>query len=1043
MGLRRFLVAYSLAGALPGLAALLIAQSLSGQPFAVRAGIALVVSALWFWLVGYLYFVRAARIERSGRALVVAQIAQGDLTRTPQAVEDRGGDLRALVLALRRAVAQVQQVTRNLRGTSSETAERSRRLLEFAKRQGSAVDRTLTAVGGMGSELERVRGRVAQLQSFSSEATGSLQEMTSRMESVGNVLATLNDFVTKQSRAVEEMTERMGAIADSGGELAKFAVEADLFVGAVAQGIEGVRRRAQQTGDLAREVSSTAERGQALVKDSVQGMYVLQDSVQRVAELVERLGQRSDEIGRIIDVIEEIADQTNLLSLNASIIAAQAGEHGRPFAVVADSIRTLAERTARSTREIAQLVNAVRNEVGRAVELVGEGRERAAHGVLLGDRAMDALGEIRGTVERTFLAVEETVGETGRLQSEGGRVADASKRVAARVEDVSRAAFEQARIGRSLSEQTKEMARLANDARAQAAGQAESAANLAVAVNRLEVVRGEIGAAHEVLDRGDADIAAAVAEVRDDANRVIQVADDLSRTVDHLYREAEGLEEEVFHFRLPTARRGGTLRVAVPAPDLVESSNGFDPLNLVDVHAVDVAATFYSTLLRAGDGAAVMPDLAESWDSDPNGRRYRFRLRRGVRFHDGTPLTAAEVKSAFERSLSPRRKSPSSWIFEDVVGAEAYRRGQADSVSGMRVLGELELEIELLEPKAFFLNLLTLPFTFVGRAPSRGLPVGTGPFRCTQLEKGRRMVVERYGEYHAPDRPMVDRVEVTFFADQQAAMDALSRGEVDVLSNLTNRELVKAAGQRISVMSATSLSTNFLALHCKVKPFDDVRVRRAIQLLVDVDAGVREAFPDGKPARSLTPPGLPSYDDAAPLFRVDVEKARRLLAEAGVARGLELTCYSSSRNGVLSQAFFRRFAEVGITVRCETMPNEEFNRRTEAGGVGMTYGGWVADYPDADNFLYFLCNSRAQSYFALGYKNEKFDAVTSEARGTIDPTRRTELYRQAERILREDAPLIPLFHDRTFAATRPNVHGMRLRLTPPQLRVDDVWVDEE
>src|SRR6185437_11411664 len=219
--------------------------------------------------------------------------------------------------------------------------------------------------------------------------------------------------------------------------------------------------------------------------------YVLQNSVQRVAELIERLGQRSDEIGRIIDVIEEIADQTNLLSLNASIIAAQAGEHGRPFAVVAESIRTLAERTARSTREIAQLVNAVRSEVGRAVELVGEGRERAAHGVLLGDRAMDALGEIRGTVERTFQAVEETVNETGRLQSEGGRVADASKRVAARVEDVSRAAFEQARIGRSLSEQTKEMARLAQDAREQADGQAESATNLAVAVNRLEVVRGE------------------------------------------------------------------------------------------------------------------------------------------------------------------------------------------------------------------------------------------------------------------------------------------------------------------------------------------------------------------------------------------------------------------------------------------------------------------------------------------------------------------------------------------------------------------------
>src|SRR5437763_919103 len=118
--------------------------------------------------------------------------------------------------------------------------------------------------------------------------------------------------------------------------------------------------------------------------------------------------------------------------------------------------------------------------------------------------------------------------------------------------------------------------------------QVESASQLAVAVNRLEVARGEISQAHTVLDQGDADIAGAVAEVRDDAHRVIQVADDLSRTVDHLYREAEGLEEEVFHFRLPAARKGGRLRVAIPVGDVVESSQNFDPLYLIDVNAVDV-----------------------------------------------------------------------------------------------------------------------------------------------------------------------------------------------------------------------------------------------------------------------------------------------------------------------------------------------------------------------------------------------------------------------------------------------------------------------
>jgi ABC-type transport system substrate-binding protein len=196
-------------------------------------------------------------------------------------------------------------------------------------------------------------------------------------------------------------------------------------------------------------------------------------------------------------------------------------------------------------------------------------------------------------------------------------------------------------------------------------------------------------------------------------------------------------------------------------------------------------------------------------------------------------------------------------------------------------------------------------------------------------------------------------------------------------------------------------------------------------------------------ARSLTPAGLPSYDEGAPPPQVDVERAKRLLSEAGVGPGLELVCISSVRNGVVDEAFFRRFQDAGVRIRTETLPNEEFNRRTEAGSLAMFYGGWVADYPDADNFLYFLLNSRAQGYFNLGFKHEELDRLTSEARTTIDPDRRIDLYRRAEVILREESPIIPLFHDRTFAVFRGNVHGLRLRLTPPQLRAEDIWVDEE
>src|SRR5262249_33783287 len=152
--------------------------------------------------------------------------------------------------------------------------------------------------------------------------------------------------------------------------LVRFAHEAEEYVQAVEGGIDAVRRRADETGSLAREVNSTSEQGEALVVASVRGMYRIEETVRRASGLVDHLGTQSNEIGRVVDVIQEIADKTNLLALNAAIIANQAGESGKAFAVVATEVRSLAERTARSTREIFQLVKGVRDGVQNMVDLV-------------------------------------------------------------------------------------------------------------------------------------------------------------------------------------------------------------------------------------------------------------------------------------------------------------------------------------------------------------------------------------------------------------------------------------------------------------------------------------------------------------------------------------------------------------------------------------------------------------------------------------------------------------------------------------------------
>ena len=427
MGGKRFLFVFAvLGGSASGLVTAALLDQLDPGHFPlVLYPVVVAINVLGFAVGGWLTWLRWARSRQQARARIIAQLASGNLATEVTAGESQE-DVRRLILSLRRALFQVQRVTVNIQRTGKGVGEQSQALLEAARRQGAAVDRSLGSVQGMGNSLQVAGERLTQVATFAEETTAALAEMTVRIEQVASALGTLDQFALRTTERVQVMSEGLSAVASSGDVLARFAGEAAAFVTSVEEGIDAVRRRASETGELARVVTSTAERGEALVNDSVQGMYRVEESIRRASEIVEVLGRRSQEIGRIVDVIQEVADQTNLLSLNAAIIAAQAGEQGLAFGVVAEEIRSLAERTARSTREIAAIVRQTRGQVDAAVTHVQEGRERATAGVALGDRAASALKEIRATTQRTFAAVEATVAETARLEAQGGHVVQAA-----------------------------------------------------------------------------------------------------------------------------------------------------------------------------------------------------------------------------------------------------------------------------------------------------------------------------------------------------------------------------------------------------------------------------------------------------------------------------------------------------------------------------------------------------------------------------------------------------------------------------------------
>ncbi|WNG55292.1 ABC transporter substrate-binding protein [Archangium gephyra] len=992
------------------------------------------------WVTRYaIWFLGESRPDQE-RTRFLSLLAEGDLTHP---AHERMGDqreVRRLLISLRRALSQVQRMTGNVRRTCQSVSEEVRALLEAARRQGNAVERSRESTASMGQSLQAAGKRVAQLENFTRETKGSLMEMTERLGQVAEALLSLDEFSHRTTQQVQAMSERLHHIASSGDELARFASEAEAFVQVVHTGIDAVRHRASETNQLAHAVTATAERGEVLVNDCVQGMYRVEETVRKAAELVDSLGVRSTQIGRIVDVIQEIADQTNLLALNAAIIAAQAGEQGRPFGVVADEIRGLAERTARSTREIATMVGGIRREVDTTVSLVKEGREQASTGVQLGDRAAEALMEIRTITQRTFSAVEATLAETKKLEAQGSTVVEASHRVARRVDDVTRAAMEQAGHGRELVHQTQQMAKLAQEASQKAEGQARTGKDLSTAVVKLSTAIEEIRAAHGVLMRGDSSIGEEVARVREDALQVIRIGDGLSRTVEQLAHEAASLDGEVFRFRLPEPKAGGTLRAGLHQTSMIDSVGRLDPLFSVEIQVAELCACVFSNLLRLEDGVLV-PELAERWEVDPSARRYRFHLRQGVTFHDGTPLTAIDVKRHLERLLNPAEKSPDRGLLGDVVGARAFAEGHLREVAGIEVLNERTLEIRLEEPKAFFLQLLAQSATGVAKLDARGQVVGTGPFRQVELGK-ERIVLERNPTYWRQGLPLLDRLEFHLQDSREGCITALRQETVEFVSYLHATHVREPEQQGLQVATGVTPSTALVGFNLREPPFNDVRVRRAIRAGLDVRALVEHFYKGARLASTLTPPELLG-EGVLPEPRLNLELAERLLREAGVRRVPVTLFQTMGRNtSAEDDLLFRPLVDAKLVeLEHVELEAEEYSARRREGRLPVFRLLWISDFPDPDNFLHFLLNSQAQKLYVLDYRNGELDALTAEARVTIDPEQRKQFYRRAEKLAYEDCAIIPLFHPRVHAAASGRVQGLRLHQTPPQVRYEELWLD--
>jgi peptide/nickel transport system substrate-binding protein len=982
----------------------------------------------------------------------LTRMAQGDLTfrinGTPAAAahEDRQllHNLDGLARRLRYIVGRLQRAADSIETVVGEVLRGTQTLSAGVIDEAKSVEETSSSISEINASMHSVGGSLSTLSHLSQSTSTSVMEMATSINQVSENADELAQFVEETASAIEEMAVSIRKVAESTEALAESAEKTAGAMEAIDSSTRSIGESVNETTLLADEVARSAGAGSQVVADTATSMSNIKDAIDAATETITRLGRRSEQIGEVTHVINEIADRTHLLALNAAILAAQAGSQGRGFRIVADEIKELSERTAASTREIEDMIKAVREDVAEAIERVAVGGERADEGVDLASRASELLAEIRVKTNAASDRIRLIADATAVQATESHTVLEAVELVRQQARGIERATSEQALTSRHIGERALHMSELTEQVRRATGEQAQVSKYIAQAMEELTMVVEQIRQASNEQSAGTDQVLRAIETIKEVVGRNQASISGINSAVDLLVREAELLNREVEAFSLPAPERGGHLRFA-----LRTSQVSLDPATLSSISRIEVMSNLFEGLVQFGERADIRPSVAERWEISPDGRVYTFYLREAARFHNGRRVRADDVKYSFERQMR-QNEAAAAWVFRPIVGADQFISGESDTVAGITVASEHIIKIELIQPMAFFLATLCMDYCYIVpreevERPAMDFaqrPVGSGPFRVMEPVVGSEVLLERFPHYWNPELPYVDRLTVHFHKSAEEILDAFIRKELDYVSDLplTSLTELRALPDEFHLLEAIQLQTRMLVFDCERPPFADRRVRQAVCYAINREKFLREVYGNmAEPAVGPIPPGVLGYDGTLSGFDYDPAQARALLEEAGYDGGFDTEIWWPQSVNPNVECLKDDLAEVGIRAEFRYVVQAEMQRALRLRMVPIAGRDWYADYPDPDNFTYVLFNSHNRELFINAYVNEEIDRLTNEARSVMNREQREALYGEVTRLLLEDAPCAFLAHRRSFVAHRAHLEGVTLHLLAPFITPKDLW----
>ncbi|MBY3469186.1 ABC transporter substrate-binding protein [Rhizobium laguerreae] len=458
--------------------------------------------------------------------------------------------------------------------------------------------------------------------------------------------------------------------------------------------------------------------------------------------------------------------------------------------------------------------------------------------------------------------------------------------------------------------------------------------------------------------------------------------------------------------------------------------------------------SLYSRLMDYAPGTpSPVPSLAESFTVSPDGLTYTFKLHKGVKFSNGREVVASDVKYSIERAVDPKTQGPGAGFFGAIKGFEDETGGKTTTLSGIETPDDGTVIFNLSRPDATFLHVLAINFASV--VPKEAVeaaagdfgkkPVGSGTFILKDWTIGQQLVFERNKDYFVKGVPYIDSFKVEVGQEPLVALLRLQKGEVDIAGDgippAKFLEIKNSADGAQMIVDGEQLHTGYITLNTKVKPFDNVKVRQALNMAINKERITRILNGRATPANQPLPPLMPGYDKSFAGYAYDVAKSKALLAEAGYSDGFETVLYSTNTDPQprIAQAIQQDLAAVGVKaeVRALAQANVISAGGTEGEAPMIWSGGmaWIADFPDPSNFygpILGCAGAVPGGWNWSWYCNADLDKRAVAADSMSDPAKvaeRTAAWGKIFTDIMADAPWIPVINERRVVAKSLRMGG--------------------